>query len=185
MTSVTNTPPTVHADLSSDERDVARAAGGDPDAFERLYRATVDRVYALARRMAGEDVAEDLTQEVYLRAWRKLGTFRGDASFATWLHRLAVNLILSRRETLRKREARHVQGEGLLETLAARVKVPGLRLDMEAAMGKLPEGARRVFVLYDVEGYSHEEIAGTLGISVGTSKSQLHRARMMLRGHLN
>lgn len=171
--------------MSPEQRDVDRAAAGDAEAFERLYRSTVDRIYALARRMAGVDAADDLTQEVYLRAWRKLATFRGDASFSTWLHRLAVNLILSRRETLRRREARHVPAEGLVESLTARARTPGLRMDMEAAMGQLPEGARQVFVLFDVEGYSHEEISGLMGISVGTSKSQLHRARMLLRGHLN
>jgi RNA polymerase sigma-70 factor (ECF subfamily) len=169
----------------TDAGDVSRAADGDAEAFERLYRDTVDRIYALARRMAGEAAAEDLTQEVYLRAWRKLGTFRGDAAFATWLHRLAVNLILSRRESMRKRESRHVAVDGLLDSLTARVRVPGLGLDLEAAMDRLPAGARRVFVLYDIEGYTHEEIAGLVGVSVGTSKSQLHRARMLLRGYLN
>lgn len=170
---------------TNDSDDVALAAGGDVQAFERLYRTTVGRVYALARRMAGEDAADDLTQEVYLRAWRKLHTFRGDASFATWLHRLAVNLILSRRESDRKREARHVTHEGVLEGMVARVRSPGTRMDLEAALERLPAGAREVFVLYDVEGYTHQEIAGMLEISAGTSKSQLHRARMLLRTHLN
>lgn len=170
---------------TSDSDDVARAAAGDVEAFERLYRATVGRVYALACRMAGEDSADDLTQEVYLRAWRKLHTFRGDAAFATWLHRLAVNLILTRRESERKREARHVGHEGVLEGMVARVRPPGIRMDLEAALERLPAGAREVFVLYDVEGYTHDEIAGLLAISAGTSKSQLHRARMLLRNHLN
>ncbi len=175
----------VPLNATSDADDVRRAADGDVEAFERLYRATVGRVYALARRMAGEDSADDLTQEVYLRAWRKLHTFRGDAGFATWLHRLAVNLILSRRETERKREARHVGHDGLLDGLVAKVRTPGLRMDLEAALDRLPAGAREVFVLYDVEGYTHDEIAGLLDISTGTSKSQLHRARMLLRNHLN
>ena len=166
--------------------DVERAAGGDHDAFERLYREHVGRVHALALRMAGLDVAEDLTQEVFIRAWEKLGTFRGESRFGTWLHRLAVNHILSRRETLRKREARRVTAEGILDrAVAPKVRSPGLALDVEVAMGRLPDGARQVFVLYDVEGYGHEEIAEAMGISVGTSKSQLHRARMLLRGHLN
>ena len=90
--------------------DALRAAHGDHEAFERLYRGHVDRIYSLALRMTGEDLAEDLTQEVFIRAWKKLGSFRGDARFGTWLHRLAVNHILSRRETVRKREARRVMG---------------------------------------------------------------------------
>ena len=165
--------------------DAALAAGGDPDAFERLYRATVERIYALVRRMVGPRSADDLTQEVYLRAWSKLHTFRGDAAFSTWLHRLAVNLVLGRRETLRRRESRLLDGEGILDGFAARIARPGLRMDFERALEHLPPRARAVFVLYDVEGYPHDEIADRLGITVGTSKSQLHRARMILRTHLD
>jgi len=172
--------------VSAEVTDVRRAADGDHAAFERLYRGHVGRIHALARRMVGDDVAEDLTQEVFIRAWRKLASFRGDARFGTWLHRLAVNLLLTRRETLRRREARSVPTEGILErTVAPRERSPGVAIDLESALRKLPDGARQVFVLYDVEGYGHEEIAGLMGISVGTSKSQLHRARMLLRGHLN
>ena len=182
--------PSMNAIPLSEERTDARhdadlAARGDAEAFERLYRGTVGRIHALARRMAGHDAADDLTQEVYLRAWTKMSTFRGDASFSTWLHRLAVNLILTRRASARKREQRHVGGEGLLEQMAGRVARPGIRMDLEAALGTLPDGARDVFVLYDVEGFTHEEIGGLLGISTGTSKSQLHRARMLLRKRLN
>lgn len=165
--------------------DAQRAAGGDHDAFERLYRGHVGRIHALARRMVGDDVAEDLTQEVFIRAWQKLSTFRGDAKFGTWLHRLAVNHLLSRRETERKRDARTLAGEGMWDTMAAPVRrSPGAAMDLEAAMARLPGGAREVFVLFDVEGYSHEEVAEVMGISTGTSKSQLHRARMLLRGYL-
>lgn len=165
--------------------DAKRAAGGDHEAFERLYRGHVGRICALARRMVGEDVAEDLTQEVFVRAWQKLPTFRGDAKFGTWLHRLAVNHLLSRRETERKRDARSVVGDGLWESMAAPVRRSSAEaLDLERALARLPGGAREVFVLYDVEGYGHEDIAGLMGISVGTSKSQLHRARMLLRGYL-
>jgi RNA polymerase sigma-70 factor (ECF subfamily) len=131
--------------------------------------------------MVGSEWAEDLTQEVFLRAWQKLGTYRGEARFSTWLHRLAVNLILSRRETLKRRERRHVRGVEPLERAVARPETPGLSMDLEAALGRLPSGAREVFVLYDVEGYPHQEIAEMMGISLGTSKSQLHRARMILR----
>ena len=166
--------------------DAQRAAAGDHQAFERLYRSQVPKIYALARRMAGEDVAEDLTQEIFIRAWRKLGTFRGDARFGTWLHRLAVNHLLSRRETIRKRQARRTGGEGILERMVApRRRSSGAALDLEAAVARLPDGAKQVFVLFDVEGYRHEEIAEMMEVSVGTSKSQLHRARMLLRDYLD
>lgn len=160
------------------------ARDGDRDAFERLYRSHVDRVHGLARRMAGRGSADDLTQEVFIRAWEKLDSFRGDAAFGTWLHRLAVNLILSRRTRERTREARRVEGPRLMSQLPGRSAPPGLRLDFEAAIARLPGGAREVFVLFDVEGYGHREIGTLLGISEGTSKSQLHRARMLLREHL-
>lgn len=165
--------------------DWARAQSGDTSAFERLYHQHVARIHSLARRMAGTEAAEDLTQEVFIRAWEKLGSFRGDAAFGTWLHRLAVNWILSGRESLRKRQARHVAGENVFAGLRTRGDTPGLRIDFEGAMERLPDGAREVFVLYDVEGYPHKEIARMLDISVGTSKSQLHRARMLLREHLD
>ncbi len=165
-------------------RDVALAAGGDDKAFERLYRRHHGRVYSLALRMVGIVWAEDLTQEVFVRAWTKLGSFQGRAAFGTWLHRLAVNLILSRRRTLSRREKRHSGDPGLMDRLAARGGDPGLGLDFEGAIQRLPEGARQVFVLFDVEGYPHGEIAELMGISQGTSKSQLHRARMMMREYL-
>lgn len=155
-------------------------------AFERLYREHVGRIHALCLRMVGDDVAEDLTQEVFIRAWNKLGTFKGNSKFGTWLHRLAINHVLSRRETLRRRQSHQAHGEGLLSRLAAPVRrSSGHAMDLERAIGELPERARDVFVLYDVEGYSHDEIAETLGVSVGTSKSQLHRARMLMRKHLD
>lgn len=166
--------------------DVQRAAGGDHAAFERLYRDHVGRIYTLCARMVDESSAEDLTQEVFIRAWRKLDTFKGQAQFGTWLHRLAVNHVLSRRETQRKREARHTGGEGVLSRMMAPTqRSSGHALDLEQAMRQLPKRARDVFVLYDVEGYSHDEIADALDISVGTSKSQLHRARMLMRKHLD
>jgi RNA polymerase sigma-70 factor (ECF subfamily) len=167
-----------------ERQDVALAAKGDPKAFERLYRIHQGRVYSIALRMAGPEWAEDLAQEVFIRAWIKLGTFRGDASFGTWLYRLAVNLVLSRYETINRRATRQVAGEGMLKRTAAREGNPGAAMDLEGAIQTLPEGARQVFVLYDVEGYPHAEIAEMMGISKGTSKSQLHRARMMMREHL-
>mgnify|MGYP001241964450 CR=1 FL=1 len=166
--------------------DAGMAAAGDQDAFERLYRVHVGRVYSLAVRMAGPAEADDLTQEVFIRAWSKLGTFKGEAQFGTWLHRLAVNHILSRRTVLRRWEERHSSGETLLgRLLAPSRRASGARLDLEEALRLLPRRARQVFVLFDVEGYGHEEIAKTLGVSVGTSKSQLHRARMLLRERLS
>ena len=168
-----------------ERHDVRRAVDGDAEAFERLYRAHVGRVYALAVRLVGRDRAEDLTQEVFIRAWNKLGTFRGQSRFGTWLHRLAVNFILSRRDTFKYRDGKRAGGDDVVALAASpRTEVPGMRLDLEAAMRTLPDRAREVFVLYDVEGYSHEEIAGLMNVSVGTSKSQLHRARMLMREYL-
>lgn len=166
--------------------DVQRAAAGDHAAFERLYRDHVGRVYALCVRMVDEQSAEDLTQEVFIRAWSKLEQFKGQSQFGTWLHRLAVNHVLSRRETQRKRESRHVGGDGILgRVMAPTRRSSGHALDIENAIKRLPARAREVFVLYDVEGYSHDEVAQTLGVSVGTSKSQLHRARMLMREQLD
>ncbi len=180
----------IHAAERSDARDetpdldVRRAARGDVRAFERLYRDHVALVFSLARRMAGPDEAEELTQEVFVRAWQKLKTFRGDAAFSTWLHRVAVNLILTRRRSRKRLEEREVENDGALESAAAPPQTPGAALDLETALDALPAGARQVFVLHDVEGYRHDEIADMLGVSAGTSKSQLHRARMLMRAQL-
>jgi RNA polymerase sigma-70 factor (ECF subfamily) len=166
--------------------DVVLAAQGDTAAFERVYRAHLGRVFNLARRMAGPEAADELTQDVFVRAWQKLGTFRGESSFATWLHRLAVNVIVERFRTLGTQRDRFLpDGETVLEFTAS--ASPGhydLGMDLQAAIDRLPEGAKTVFVLHDVEGYKHEEIGQLLGVSPGTSKSQLHRARQTLRGHL-
>jgi len=156
------------------------AASGDAHAFERLYRQHVNRVHSLVRRMLGEE-SEEVTQEVLVRAWQKLGTFRGEASFGTWLHRLAVNVALNHRSARGRWRRRFTEQPDHEFELPARPapSVPGL--DFEAAIGGLPPGARKVFVLHDIEGYRHQEIAGLLGITAGTSKSQLHYARMALR----
>ena len=164
--------------------DVARAAAGDVRAFEDLYRAHLPRVHALVRRMTAGRDAEEITQDVFVRAWQKLGTFRGDASFGTWLHRLAVNVVIERFRTEQVRRARLHDGDAIFDTLAAPAQTRDIGMDFEAALEKLPDGAREIFVLHDVEGYKHHEIATLLEISAGTSKAQLHRARMMLRRHL-
>ena len=161
--------------------DVALAARGDARAFARLYDEHKGRVMAIARRMTGPERAAELTQDVFVRAWQKLGTFRGEARFSTWLHRLAVNLILSRRASWATERARFLEDADTLESLAARPSGRELGLDFEKAIDLLPDGARTVFVLHDVEGWKHDEIARTLGVTSGTTKAQLHRARMLLR----
>ncbi len=164
--------------------DAALAARGDTRAFERLYRANAARIMSLARRMIGPELAAEVTQDVFVRAWEKLGSYRGEAAFGTWLYRLALNLMLSRRGQLALRRSREVQNDELLEALPSRPRSSDLGMDFESAIGRLPEGARHVFVLHDVEGYKHEEIADLLGVTSGTSKAQLHRARMLLRRNL-
>lgn len=168
--------------------DVALAAAGDRQAFERLYRSHVNRVFAVCARMVGSrTVAEELTQDVFVRAWEKLGLFRGEAQFGTWLHRLAVNVVLNARKTDGRNRSRFNDDPEEVHALpeARSVSAPGSRIDLEAAIALLPPGARRVFVLHDVEGYKHEEIGGMLGITAGGSKAQLHRARMLLRESLD
>jgi RNA polymerase sigma-70 factor (ECF subfamily) len=133
---------------------------------------------------AGRD-ADELTQDVFVRAWQKLSSFRGDAAFGTWLHRLAVNVIIERFRSDAQRRQRMVDGDDVFATIAAPARPRDSSLDVEAALQRLPDGAREIFVLHDVEGYKHHEIAALLDISPGTSKAQLHRARMMLRKHLH
>ena len=164
--------------------DATLAASGDGQAFERLYRTHVARIFGLARRMLGPDEAEEATQDVFVRAWEKLQTFRGESAFGTWLHRVAINVILGKRQKLAKQRDRHIDADEPFERLPARTTPEGLNVDFEAAIEYLPSGARKVFVLHDVEGYKHREIAEMLGVTTGTSKAQLHRARMTLRMHL-
>jgi RNA polymerase sigma-70 factor (ECF subfamily) len=169
---------------AADLEDVQRARNGDARAFERLYRAHQGRIHGLVRRMMGADHANEVTQDVFVRAWEKLGTFRGESAFGTWLYRLAVNVILGRRAWLGVQRGRMDTTEGALEAVAARPAGTEMSLDFESAVEHLPGGAREVFVLHDVEGYKHDEIAGMLGVTTGTTKAQLHRARMILRRHL-
>ena len=166
--------------------DVSAAATGDRRAFERLYRTHVDRVFALSVRMLGDSsLAEEATQDVFVRVWQKLPGFRGDSAFSTWLHRVAVNVVLTRRKTTGKQQGRTVDDEHAVESAPGRPAHVADRLDLDAAIAGLPNGARRVFVLHDVEGFTHEEIGEQLGITPGGSKAQLHRARMLLRAALS
>jgi RNA polymerase sigma-70 factor (ECF subfamily) len=163
---------------------VALAAAGDVRAFERLYRAHLPRVHGLVRRMTAGRDADELTQDVFVRVWQKLSSFRGESAFGTWLHRLAANVVIERFRSDATRRQRHVDGEDVFQRLPALARSGDLSMDLDTALERLPDGAREIFVLHDVEGYKHHEIADLLGISAGTSKAQLHRARMMLRKHL-
>src|SRR5213595_2731158 len=173
------------------DADAALAASGDRLAFERLYRTHVNRVFSLCARMVADRVrAEELTQDVFVRAWEKLHLFRGESSFATWLHRLAVNVVLNDRKTEGRRRNRFEEEdeEHGMDSYVGTVVMPlapGDLLDLEGAITRLPPGARRVFTLHDVEGYKHEEIAEMLGVTTGATKAQLHRARRLLREALN
>jgi RNA polymerase sigma-70 factor, ECF subfamily len=169
------------ADL--DRSDVELARAGDSRAFERIYRRHAARIHSLCARMLSPHEADDAAQEVFIRAWRKLHLFRGESAFGTWLHRLAVNLMLGRRQTQATYTARFGADVQDVDASARRDR-PDLRMDFEAAMQTLPDGAKQIFVLHDVEGYTHDEIGKMLGITAGTSKSQLHRARMSLRQYL-
>jgi RNA polymerase sigma-70 factor (ECF subfamily) len=181
--------PTLTLDQSAlpqslETSDAVLAARGDAQAFRRLYEENVDRVHALARRMVGYEQATEITQDVFVRAWQKLHTFRGEARFSTWLHRLAVNLILSKRAAFAIERNRFLGDGDVLDRIETKPPGRDHPMDFEKAIAQLPNGARVIFVLHDVEGYRHEEIAGLLGVTTGTTKAQLHRARMLLRGRL-
>ena len=175
------------------DSDVARAAAGDRSAFERLYRPHVNRVFSLCARMVTDrERAEELTQDVFVRAWEKLHLFRGESSFSTWLHRLTVNLVLNARKSEGRQRSRFEENDEEIGWNGRAAGVVGTPLAPgdHARSGRrrsreLPPGARRVFVLHDVEGYKHEEIAEMLGVTSGATKAQLHRARLLLREALN
>ena len=163
---------------------IGRAQGGDTRAFEALYRAHVDRVYGLCLRMTGNvGEAEDCVQEAFIQAWSKLDKFRGDSAFGTWVHRIAVNTVLGRKRRS-KREQDRIQVVAETTTSPASIGDSGELRDLSDAIDRLPEGARHVFVLNAVYGYSHEESSDMLGIAVGTTKAQLHRARRLLAQQL-
>lgn len=172
---------------TTDDRELARrAADGDVEALEGLYRRHVDRVYALCLRMtADERQAEELTQDVWIRVWRKLDSYRGDAAFTTWLHRVTANLVRDRgRSRSRRRSHEALTDEPGRYDRGRQPRSVEDRLELEDAIRELPDRAREVFVLYDVEGYKHAEIAEMLGVAEGTSKAHLFRARQMLRAEL-
>ena len=162
---------------------VRLAQAGDPDAFETVYREHAGRVYALCLRMSGDPVrARELLQDVFVRAWEKLRTYRADAAFGTWLHRLAVNVVL-----MQWRAEGRKGLEELDENTAGGERGAGSeeRIDLEQAIAKLPAGARQVLVLHDIEGFEHGEIGKMVGIAEGTSKAHLFRARRLLREALS
>ena len=170
---------------------VARAQRGDESAFETLFRQNKQRVYALCLRMIGNTAeAEELTQEAFLQVFRKLHTFRGESAFSTWLHRLSVNTVLMRLRkktltvtSLEEDSAGDESDEPRKEYGAPDLALTGSidRLHLERAIAQLPPGYKQMFLLHDVQGYEHHEIAEMLGVSIGNSKSQLHKARMRLR----
>lgn len=169
----------------ADEHDLIRRATRDRDthAFEKLYRTHVARIYALCLRMTADvHRAEEFTQAAFVSAWQKLSLFREGSAFASWLHRIAVNAVLNDLRSTQRR-CRRVFATDDLEAFETPRPAPdgGTRLDLERAIAALPPQARAIFVLHEIEGYSHDEIAGSMGIAAGTSKVQLHRARKLLQ----
>lgn len=176
-------------DASDAAEDLRAAVAGDAEAFGRIYRAHVGRVHALACRLTGDTTrAEELVQAAFIRAWRKLASFRGESAFGTWMHRLTVNVFFVEDRGARRRALRELPDEGS-ETRSGPRRIAALdvddRIDLERAITKLPEGARSAFVLFDVYGYSHDEIAAMSGVASGTIRAQLHRARKRLMEELD
>lgn len=183
--------PSPPSDRDAERALITRAQTGDVGAFERLYHAHAARVFGLALRLTGNrQEATDLTQDVFVHAWQRLTTFRGDAAFASWLHRITVNSLFMRVRGEQRRTARvrgHADAEdrddgGDADSIVARARTVDVdqAVDLERAIATLPPGARRVFILYDVLGYRHEEIAQLTGLAEGTLRAQLHRARRLL-----
>ncbi len=190
MAAVTVEDPALPAGVPEDSepRLIREAADGSVRAFEGLYRRYERRIYALCLRMTGSrDRAEDCVQETFVQAWQKLDKFEGRSGFGTWLHRIAVNKVLS----LQRYDSRRPRLAPVDDTLsdpygaAPLTADAGAQMDLEQAVSRLPDGARNVFVLHAVHGYSHEETAGMLGVAVGTCKAQLHRARRLLGERLD
>jgi RNA polymerase sigma factor (sigma-70 family) len=168
----------------SDFTDVALAAEGDHQAFERLYRRYVIRIYSLCKRLSGSRThGEELTREVFLRAWQKLPESRGESAYGAWLHRLAIDVVLNSREVGGLAAPRIEQEGSRTEAWNDAASAPrdAEQPDLSQAVDRLPEDARTIFVLHDVERYKHEEIAEIFGITVGMSKARLRRARLLVR----
>jgi len=181
------TPDPPEAETPSEESAwIRRAQSGDVAAFEPLYRAHVGRVHALCLRMLSDrSAAEELTQDTFVRAWERIGTFRWEASFGTWVYRIAVNQVLSAIRSQRRFADKLRELAGRVILASPDDPFPGeLDLDLERAVHELPERARLVFLLHDVEGYKHAEIAEMMGLTSGTTKTHLHHARRRLRGML-
>jgi RNA polymerase sigma-70 factor (ECF subfamily) len=176
----------VTVDIVDDEHHwVRKAQAQDTAAFEALYRLHVDKVYGLCLRMTGNaSEAEDCVQDAFIQAWTKLDKFRGESAFGTWMHRVAVNTVLGRMRKSRREQDR-IRAVTEVSSVPDSIGDNGGLQDMELAINELPSGARHVFVLHGVYGYSHGETSGMLGIAEGTSKAQFHRARRLLAQQLN
>jgi RNA polymerase sigma-70 factor, ECF subfamily len=159
---------------------VRRAQAGDVDAFEALYRLHAPAVLTLCRRMSSDDArARELAQDVFVRAWERLTSFRGQSTLATWLHRLGVNVVLEQMRSSKREAMRMIEGTDDHGSHSTAGQLDA-RMDLDAALVRLPQGARVVFVMHDIEGYSHEEISAMTGIAAGTARAQLWRARRAL-----
>lgn len=176
----------VTVDIADDEHHwVRKAQAQDTAAFETLYRLHVDKVYGLCLRMTGNaSEAEDCVQDAFIQAWTKLDKFRGESAFGTWMHRVAVNTVLGRMRKSRREQDR-IRAVAEVSSIPEAIGDNGGLQDLEVAINELPSGARHVFVLHGVYGYSHDETSGMLGIAEGTSKAQYHRARRLLAQQLN
>jgi len=179
------TMTTATTDVRADERAlIKQAQRADARAFEALYKMHIDRVYGICLRMTGNvSEAEDCAQDAFIQAWNKMDKFRGDSAFSTWLHRIAVNSVLSR---IRKAKREQDRITAVSDTGVATVTTgdTGELRDLSEAVDRLPEGARNVFVLHAIYGYSHDETGQMLGIATGTSKAQLHRAKRLMAQQL-
>lgn len=176
--------PVIGPVIGNEQLLVERARRADARAFEALYRLHVGKVYGLCLRMTGNVAeAEDCVQDAFIQAWNKLDKFRGESAFGTWMHRVAVNVVLGRMRKSR-RESDRLEAVNQLNDSRHTEDDAGGRRDLEAALDRLPSGARHVFVLHAVYGYSHDETGAMLDIAPGTSKAQLHRAKKLLRQQL-
>lgn len=171
----------------TDAQLIAEVLQGDPRAERQLYDAHVDRIYRLAWRMSGDEtLARDFTQDTFIRAFDRLAEFRGDSALSTWLHSIATSVILNGLRKVQRIHGREIGGDELPEAvIPIREAEPDLKIRLRRAIEALPDGYRTVFVMHDVEGFTHEEIAAALGIQPGTSKAQLSRARARLREQLS